>query len=421
MYNDCYDRGGQMNPIITGLDIGNSAIKVVVATFINDDLHIIATTSIKSQGLKKNKIYDEKKAKEALRLALLKTEEKLGMKIKEVILCVPANTAQMTIESGLVSVNEVVEGQDVSRVLKDAAEGTYDSSRELVTVLPISFTVDDKASVLDPKKELGKKLFTKAVVATSPKEEIYPFINLVRSVGINILDIVYNTQADYYTVASKEIDRKMGCLINLGADVTTISIFNKGIMIKNSFLPVGSSSVSKDISFIYKIDMALATKLKETFALTVGRYADSNDSVSVITKEGHHKQIEQTEISEIIESRVSEILKLAKNEINRLTKREISYIIVVGGISELAGFNYLVEEILGQHASCYNMQILGARHNQYTSALGACKYFHKKCEERDIVTSMFGEEEQQVFSSPKRKNTVNDTMLNKFFGHFFDN
>lgn len=411
-----------MANIYTGLDIGNSEIKLVVVNVQDNDFYVLASTAIKSKGIKKNTIYDSKKLKEALHQAISETEAKLGMKIKEVILCVPTGNSFMTIESGLVNIrNGIVNGKDIEAVLKDASNNTYDSSRELVTCLPISFTVDDRASMPNPLDESGEKLFTKAVVATSSKKEIYPFIELVRSFGINIVDITYHSQADYHTIRTKEFDRKMGCIINVGGDITTVSIFNKGIMIKNSYIPVGSSSVDKDIAFVYKIDIKTAAHLKETYALTVGRYADSNEVIEVTGNDSKKVVIKQSEISMVIESRVGEILKLAKNEINRLTKREISYIIVVGGISELAGFNYLVEDILGRDARCFNMREIGARHNKYTSAFGSCKYFYQKAKMRQWNVSMFNEAEQNVFLSPKKKNTANETMVNKFLGHFFDN
>ena len=411
-----------MNHIYTGLDIGNGEIKIVVINANNSNYHVLASTSVKTLGLKKNTIYDEKKLKNSLLRALKITEEKIGMKIREVILTLPANRANMTIESGLVNIRgEKVTGKDIENVIRDTVEDTYDNTRELVSCLPISFTVDDEASVINPLGEVGEKLFLKAVVATSPKEEIYPFINIVRSVGINITDIIYNTQGDYYTIATKELDRKMGAIINIGADITSVGVFNKGIMIKNSYIPVGSSSVDKDIAFVYKLDLKEAKSLKETFALTSARYADNNDDITVIDKENKKITINQTQISEVIESRIKEILKLAKNEINRLTKREISYIIVVGGISELAGFNYLVEETLGRDSSCFNMIEIGARHNKYTSAFGSCKYFDKKCALKEKNINMFDLDEIDNFVSPKKKNTNNDNMTNKFFGHFFDN
>ena len=411
-----------MNHIYTGLDIGNGEIKIVVVNASDNKYHVLASTSVKTVGLKKNVIYDDKKLKTSLLNAIKLTEEKIGMRIKEVILTVEANRASMTIENGLVNIKgDKVRGRDIEAVIKDTTLNAYDETRELVSCLPISFTVDDEASVINPLGEYGEKLFLKAVVATSPKEEIYPFINLVRSIGINITDIIYNTQADYYTIASKELDRKMGAIINIGEDITSIGVFNKGIMIKNSYIPVGSSSVDKDIAFIYKVDLKEARKLKEKFALSSSRYADSNDDIIVTNKENKKITINQIEISKVIESRIGEILKLAKNEINRLTKREISYIIVVGGISELAGFNYIVEETLGRTSSCYNMKELGIRHNKYTSAFGSCKYFDKKCMLKEENINMFDLDEIDNFVSPKNKNMNNDNMTNKFFGHFFEN
>ena len=418
-----------MSHIYTGLDIGNGNIKIVVVNASDssengneDTYHILAATSNVSLGMKKNVIYDEKKLKSSLLNAIKKTEDIIGMKIKEVILTLPANRASMTMENGMVNIkNETVTGRDIEAVIKDTVRDTYDETREFVSCLPISFTIDDEPSSLEPLGKSGEKLFLKAVVATSPKEEIYPIINIVRSLGINILDIVYNTQADYYTVASSSLDRKMGAIINVGTDITSVGVFNKGIMIKNSYIPVGSSSVDKDIVFIYKIKKEEAKKLKETFALSSARYADHNDDIKMINSENKNITINQVQISEIIESRLKEILKLAKNEINRLTKREISYIIVVGGISEIAGFNYIVESVLGKYASCFNMKTLGARHNMFTSALGSCKYFDKKCKLKEKNINMFSDDELNSFISPKKKNQVNETMINKFFSHFLDN
>ena len=407
--------------LITSLDIGNEEIKVIVASAFNNKCNVLASTSIRSSGIKKNTIYNEKKLRESVKLAILKTEEKIGMKIKEVILLIPSNTAKMTIETGLVDIKDnIVRGSDIKRVLADAKKDTFDDTRELVSVLPISFTVDDNISVSNPIGEEGNKLFVKAVVSTSLKSEIYPLISIVSSLGISIVDIVHKSQADYYTVSNNSLDRKLGCVINMGGDVTTVSIFNKGIMIKNSYIPLGSSSVDKDISFVYKVDIKTARHLKETFALAVPRYADKYDSIDVVTLENKSITVTQSEISKVIESRLNEILKLAKNEINRLTKREISYIIVVGGISELAGFNYIVEDVLSRNASCLDMQQMGARHNKYTSAFGAIKYFYKKCLLTEEDISMFPQDVVETFLSPKKRNTGSENIVSKFLHHFYD-
>ena len=55
-----------MNHIYTGLDIGNGEIKIVVVNADNSNYHVLASTSVKTLGLKKNTIYDDKKLKTSL-------------------------------------------------------------------------------------------------------------------------------------------------------------------------------------------------------------------------------------------------------------------------------------------------------------------------------------------------------------------
>ena len=69
-----------------------------------------------------------------------------------------------------------------------------------------------------------------------------------------------------------------------------------------------------------------------------------------------------------------------KNEIKNLTNREIRYIIITGGLSEIAGFSYLIEEEFGNLAKVCNISTMGIRHNKYSSTLGIVKYFDEKNE-----------------------------------------
>ena len=98
-------------------------------------------------------------------------------------------------------------------------------------------------------------------------------------------------------------------------------------------------------------------------------------------------------VSKVVEARIREILKLAKNEIKNLTNREIRYIIITGGLSELAGFQYLVEQEFGFVAKVGNITTPGIRHNKYSSCLGIIKYFNGKLDLRDKRYSMFTDEE----------------------------
>ena len=86
-------------------------------------------------------------------------------------------------------------------------------------------------------------------------------------------------------------------------------------------------------------------------------------------------------------------LSSIKKTINNLTKRKISYIIVTGGLSELAGFGYLVEEMFGAMAKVCNITTMGIRHNKYVSVLGIVKYLDDKLSLRGKQMNMIDGDE----------------------------
>ena len=239
--------------------------------------------------------------------------------------------------------------------------------------------------------------------------------------GIEPIDFVFGASGDYKEIQNDKIDSEVGAIINIGFDKTEVSVINKGIMIKNEIMGVGSKSVDHDIRYIYKVDQMTARNLKETFAVATKRYADYNDVVEIESKQGEKLIISQSEISEIVEARLREILNLAKKQINLLTKREISYIIITGGISELAGFQYLVEDVLGRCASTLNLTTMGVRHNKYSSVQGMIKHFDQKLEQRGKKYSMFQDDKIEEMKAAKKKAGIaTDSVISKVFGHFFD-
>ncbi len=411
-----------MGKIYTGIELGSSKIKVLVLEAIKNSFYVLSSVVVPTKGIKKKEIVDPRESITALQTAIKKSEEQLGMKIEEAILVIPPLEATFSMEKGSIEFEKAVSGYDLKAVLKQAVFKKHPVNEEIVNVFPISFSVDDGPNVLDPKGTEGHTLSTKVVMATMPKEILYSYIQVVKSLGIKVVDTILAPQADYQTCETKDFNRKMGAIINIGEETSTVSIYNKGIIIKNEMIKGGSLYVDKDLSFIYKVDLKAARKIKETFAITASRYADNNEWMEIETQEGKTLQINQTETSKIIEARLTEILKLAKSAINNLTKREISYIIILGGISELAGFAYLVEDLFGSKASVWNMNVLGARHNQFSTVFGSCKYYHQKCTFQEEEGSMFTEEAQNNLLSLKKKGNIgSEISLNKFFGHFLDN
>ena len=406
-----------MSDIYAGIDLGTNSIKIVVTQKVNDKFLVLGSISSPSKGIKNGFIEDTKLAVASVKNALKQLDVSLGIKIGKVIACIPSSNCKMNIVLGAVNISDYNEitGSDVSNVLLDAIKEEDFKKDELVTAMPISFTVDEQTDIKDPKGMKGSTLSTKVVISTVSKEPLYRILEVLKLSGLETIDISYASVGDYYCIKNHKYDELVGAIINIGEESTNISVFNKGIQIKNSILPVGSLNVDKDITYVFKASLKESRVIKEDFSLATSSHADAGDLYTFSIDKENKKEINQLGVSKVVEARVREILKLAKNEIKNLTNREIRYIIVTGGLTELSGFSELVEQEFGFVAKVLTMTTLGIRHNQYSSSYGIIKYFDDKLELRgkhyNMISKDDGESLLTMDSSISKEN-----MLNKVFG-----
>lgn len=384
-----------MSDIYTGIDLGTDSIKIIVCEKIGDKYHVLASTSSPSSGIERGFISDMKLAVNSIKAAVKKVNVILGIEINKVVACIPPEGCFLDILSGtcdIIDYNEI-SGVDVSNALLNAFKEYDFQENELVTAMPINFTIDGDNSVSDPKGLKGSTLSTRVVVSTSPKEQLYRILEALKLGGLEVIDICYSSFGDYYALSNKKYDNLVGAIINIGEESTNISVFNRGIQIKNGLLPVGSKNVDKDLTYVFNCKISDSREMKENFAVALSSYADSNDVWEVKIDKDTTKEVNQLGVSKVVEARVRELLKLAKNEIKNLTNREIRYIIITGGLSELAGFQYLVEQEFGFVAKVGNITTIGIRHNKFSSCYGIIKFFNDKLDLRDKHYSMFNSEE----------------------------
>ena len=412
-----------MKHIYTSLDIGSDTIKIVVCELYQNKLNLLAASSFKSKGIKKGLITDVELATECIKGAFDEVEEMLGIKIKRVIASIPSFNAEYTIiKSNIKVTNEdgLVTSNDIIKSLEVAAKTQSYTLREMVTILPIDYTVDDKAFIKDPKDMKCSSLGCRAVLVTAPKKNVYSVIGLLESIGIEVVDITLNNIGDLYSFNNKTFEEKIVAIVNIGSEITDVSLYNKSILVKSSIVNMGGKNIDNDISYMYKVDIPTARNLKLKFALAHKKNASVNDIVEVKSAYEANLKINQFELSEVVMSRLEEILHEAKKEINLLTSRKIDYIIITGGTSNMPGFEYVVRDVFGENANIGNVRMLGIRDNIYSSCIGNIVYFISKLKLKEKDYSMINDDEVYQMTSVNSRNlSTSDSMLGKLFGYFF--
>lgn len=412
-----------MKHIYSSIDIGTDTIKLVVCELYNSRLNLLAASSVKSRGIKKGLIVDPELATISIRQAFDDVESMLGVRIKKVIANIPSYFAEYTVVKGSIEIEneeQIITGDDVVKLLNKVMEEKTLEDREMVNILPIDFTANGK-TVKDPKGLKAKELSVRAVLATAPAKSVYSVVGILNNMGIDIVDISFGSVGDIYTFGNSEWNSKVGCILNIGHETTTISLYNKGIVVKSSIICMGSKNITNDLSYMYKIDEKEATRLKERFALAHKKYANANEYFELEKEDYNQKfKVNQLEVSQIVMARIGEILELANKEINSLTSHKIEYIIITGGISNMPHLEYCLKDYFKDIACIGNVKTMGIRNNKYSVALGNIVYYVNKLSLKGTTGSMIdSKSSEQISSVDKGINISSDSMIGKVFGYFF--
>ena len=413
-----------MKHIYTSLDIGSDSIKVVVCELYQNKLNLLASSSYPSSGIKKGLIMNPEEASKSLKGAIERTEEILGIKIDKVIASVPCYFSDYAIVKAEIPIeNEVVTHEDIKRVLDEAVKSFESEDKEIVTLLPIDFKLDGETGIKEPYNVACKDLGVRAVLVTTPKKNIYSVVGLLESIGIETVDISTNPIGDLYAFKNKNIDKSIGAIINIGSETTTVSLYNRGIIVKSSIIHMGGKNIDNDISYMYKTDYETANNLKLHFALGHKRNASTGDMYEIKTAYDDELRINQYEISEVVSSRLEEILNLAKKEINILTSKRIDYIIITGGTSNMTDIEYVANDVFGKDVSIGNIKLIGIRDNKYSSCVGNIVYFVSKLKLKGQEYSMVNNEEASKLASIRKsyQEINNEKMLGKLTEYFLAN
>ena len=349
------------------------------------------------------------------------------MPIKKAILTIPTKDAEYSLVHGnvpIVNDEKMVTQKDILRV-QNASLNDILPNMELVNITPIDFTIYENGSeietIKDPRNKVCDRLGIRAMMVCVPKSNVISYAKAVEKAGVEVVDLVLGSVADFEEVATDEMKESVSAIINIGKDTTTVSTFNKGIITNSSVLKIGSKVIDDDISYIYYTNKKTARKVKENFGIAHPKYANKTETYEIRDVNEKLVSINQYELSNIINKRFVEILNVAKNELKVLTNKQIRYIMVLGGITDMPGLDFVLEEVFGKMSNTYMENTLGIRKARFITVSGAIKNFVKKIKLRGKEYSMFSSDDVDGLIHSKTRIGRSDSVFGRFFSYFFDN
>lgn len=163
------------------------------------------------------------------------------------------------------------------------------------------------------------------------KEQFYKQLcESFKGAEIEIADSLCAARLDADIMLSND-QRRNGCaLVNIGADTTTISIYNNNHQRKLTILPFGGNNITRDITNEH-LSLANAEEIK----IIRGYKSAANDN----------EYIDGKTLDSIINARMGEILQNVRHQLEMSGER-VHYVVFTGGGSKLKNLGLLLEEFL---------------------------------------------------------------------------
>ena len=362
----------------TGLDIGTSSIKVLVAEHGNNELNVIGVSNAKSAGVKDGIIVDIEAAASAIKSAISQAEEKAGISIKLVNVGLPANLLQIEPTQGMIPVTsetKEITDADVENVVRSALTKSMTPDREVITFIPEEFIVDGFQGIRDPRGMMGIRLEMRGLLYTGPRTILHNLRKTVERAGVQVENIIISPLAMTKSVLN-EGEREFGAtVIDMGGGQTTVaSVRNQELQFTNIYQE-GGEYVTKDISKVLKTSKKLAESLKFNYGeVYVPAASNETFQVEVI---GEVEPVEVTEryLAEIISARVKHIFEQAKQDLERRHLLDLPCgIVIIGGGAILPGVVELAQEVFGVPVKLYVPNQIGIRNPAFAHVISLSEY-----------------------------------------------
>lgn len=340
--------------IVVGVDAGTSKI-ITIITRVDDAINVLGVSEVKSTGIKKGQIVNIEEAVAAINTSIEAAERMAGVSVSRVIASIGGNNIESQNSRGVVAVSQP-EGEisqaDVVRVIDAAKAVSLPSTREIIHVLPRSYTVDGQEGIKDPVGMTGTRLEVETHIVTAGSPTIRNLEKAFSQVGVDVEGMVFSGYSSGLAVLS-DTEKELGVvLVDIGAGTTDISIYIDGSVAYSSVLPIGARHITNDLAIGLRISLESAEKVKlflskpakkilnyEEGEPKEKRPADEMDLSSLNLPEQLSRVSQKTLVDGIIRPRINEIFTMVGLEIKKsgFGGQTPSGLVITGGGARTVG------------------------------------------------------------------------------------
>ncbi|UUL82798.1 cell division protein FtsA [Sphingomonas qomolangmaensis] len=342
--------------LITALDIGSSKVSAVIAQRGDGgELVVLGTGQRESKGVKRGYIADMAATEVAVREAVEQAERIAGVAIEDVWVAFSAgglvsDIVKLEVDLG----GHRVEQADIDDLLKAARNALDPAGRMVLHAQPTRYTLDGLTGVRKPLGLHADRLGVEIHVVATEGSPVRNLDLCVRSAHLDVKSIVAAPVATGLAVLSEE-ERELGvALVEIGAGVTNVSVYQNGVLTGLASIAMGAADVTDDIASAFGTRRAQAERMKCFHGSANMSPRDNHDMIDVAPmssdEDAEGTRITKAQLIAVIRLRLDRLMQEVQRELTKLNFADPvgRQIVLTGGGAELKGIADYAQQALGR-------------------------------------------------------------------------
>jgi cell division protein FtsA len=314
--------------MIVGIDIGSGSLRAIGAIREEGVRHplVLATYKKAIDGIERGNIVNEEEITHAIIEAVYSLEEESGHNTLHTLISLGAIglssnhvNGQTQVSRGDASVTDL----DIEKAIADAHRTVPDiRNKAVIHTIPMKYRLDGNDIQGNIVGVRGNKLEVKTLFITYPLQCMNVLKKSLEAAKIRITDIVAGPIAESIPLLTKKQKVAGVALVNIGAEVTSILVYENNIPLLVSTIGVGGNDMTKDIALGMKVTLEEAEEIK------CGRQS---------------VPYSKRRLEEILDARLEDLCAKITKELARIQRQELlpAGIVVCGSASLVPRLEYV--------------------------------------------------------------------------------
>lgn len=353
----------RLSRVFGAVNMGSFRISAMIAGISDTgEMIVLGSGHRASQGIKRGYVTDMTAATYAVRDAIERAERMANASVSSVwIGCAGAGLASQVAQVEVDIGGRRIEQDDIDQLLVAGRDVIQPEGRMVLHAQPAHYTLDGAHGVANPKGLHAERLGVDIHVMLADGAPIRNLTEAVQNAHLDVEAVVGSPIAAGYACLSPE-ERDLGVgLVEIGSEVTNVSVYLSGMLVGMASIPIGSGDITDAIASCFGIRRFQAERLKCVNGSAIASPTDHREMIPVnapgdegtgpLARHADDKnRIPRAELVSVITAQLGRLMEEVSRALKALgfTSQGGQQVVFTGGGAELVGLADYAQAALGK-------------------------------------------------------------------------